>query len=509
VPQPQQATVSPAYLGGERNPQPVGGRNPWRFARRPLVFLVLSFATIGGAVATVSPLGDLTGNVQNFSDVWKRLLVRPGEGSAAGHSGGMLVPRGATADIKHGEVLSYGDRLKITFFETGAVDLASDGTKPDHVVAVVFPRMDLSAEYTVDGISGRLDIPKLGQIAAAGKSITALQSELAAAFRRAVGRPSDVHVAVIDRLPIYVVGAVRAAGALKYSPGMFVMQALAAAGGADRGVSDTSKAIENIRETGRLRLAKSKLDRLQVKEARLLAQQANAETISIPASIASQLSQTGTRDSLRNIIDAARASLVAERKNYRDQVALADRQIEVVKLEVDAQKRRIDRLNEFLRKKTNKLQEVQEIARRGSVPHFRITDMEIEIGDLVTRREDYSVSLAQTERRLVEQEAARAKLERDHFAAIEAELNTVQQEIHGLNYEIASMQAVIATLQNGTAVAPGSGGNPRLSITRRAAGQFVVVPADEATPLLPGDVVKVDLSSPSIANAQRLAHFSN
>jgi protein involved in polysaccharide export with SLBB domain len=455
---------------------------------------------------------------QRFSEAGKHLVLatswppgaRPldGKGSTGGHAGGGPVPPAATANIKLGEVVSYGDRLKITFFETGGVNLASGEANSDGGVAVVFPRMDLSAEYTVDD-SGGLDIPKLGRVAAAGKPAIGLESELAAAFQRAVGRTSDVHVAIAGRLPVYVAGAVRAPGAFKYEPGMFVMQAVTGAGGVDRGVSDSSKVIENIRETGRFQLTKSKLDRLQVREARLLAQRANAESISLPPSIASRRPVTGTDNPLESIIDQAETFLKAGQQNYRDQVVLADRQIEVVKLEINAQKLRIDQANALLVKKTSKLQELQDLAQRGSIPQHRLIDMEIEIGELMARREDFRVGFAQTQRRLVEQEAARVKLERDHVISIETELSVTQEEINTLHYEMASTQAVLEALQDGTQnsarIVSGASGTPRMSITRRAAGQFVVAPADETTALLPGDVVEVDISRPPTKNAQHLA----
>jgi hypothetical protein len=56
------------------------------------------------------------------------------------------------------------------------------------------------------------------------------------------------------------------------------------------------------------------------------------------------------------------------------------------------------------------------------------------------------------------------------------------------------MQAVIQALQNSMEGAP-SGGLPRLSITRRVMGHFVVTPATEMTVLLPGDVVRVEFAS--------------
>ena len=74
------------------------------------------------------------------------------------------------ADGAKGAIITYGDRLKITFFESLGVPLDEQRRASDHVVATVFPRMDLSAEYAVDE-GGNVNIPKLGQFATAGRTI--------------------------------------------------------------------------------------------------------------------------------------------------------------------------------------------------------------------------------------------------------------------------------------------------------------------------------------------------
>ncbi len=482
----------------------VGRRSPSRGSQILLViFLLFSLATIGIAVTAVHPRTSLTDSFQTLSDGWRRLLsaapwqVFPqpavSQVSATAHRDGKSISLATAPTGEAGDVILYGDRLKISFIESAGVPLNSGHPDSTRVVAVVFPRMDLSGEYTVEA-NGGLSIPKLGRVAATGKSTTALQSELKATFERVIGRTSDVHVGVLDRLPVYVVGSVRAAGTFKYVPGMIVMQALANAGGFEGTVSDTSRVIENIREAVRLHATKDKLNRLLIKQARLIAAQGNAETITVPASIASRLSQTGTHDRLNQLIAAAETSHNAERKRYRDQQVLAARQIEVVKMQLEAQKLRADQLRELLAKKDRRLRELQAIGPRGSIPQTILTQAEIEIAELVARQEDFRVALAQTQRSLVEAENAQAKINIDRSVGIETELSATDQDIDNGVQEIASMQAVIQALQNSMEGAP-SGGLPRLSITRRVMGHFVVTPATEMTVLLPGDVVRVEFAS--------------
>ena len=121
-----------------------------------------------------------------------------------------LVLATAGQPIDH-SALRYGDRLKITFFESVGVAVGVPGAGNDGVVATMFPRMDISADYPVDE-NGTLAIPKLGRFAVAGQSITRLQATLTASFRQAMGRAADVQIAIEERQPVSVLGAVRGAG---------------------------------------------------------------------------------------------------------------------------------------------------------------------------------------------------------------------------------------------------------------------------------------------------------
>ena len=158
----------------------------------------------------------------------------------------------------------------------------------------------------------------------------------------------------------------RNAGTFKHTPGMIVLQALADAGGADVGTADTSKAIEGIRETERLREAADKRDRLLVKQARLRAQLDDADIIEVPASIKSRLSETAP---LNAVIAGAAATLTAERKSYQQQQALAERQVAIARVEIEAQNTRAEQLKTLSRQENIHpgFTELDEIVTRGSV----------------------------------------------------------------------------------------------------------------------------------------------
>jgi protein involved in polysaccharide export with SLBB domain len=409
----------------------------------------------------------------------------------------------AVAGTPDRNVLLIGDRLKITFYESLGVTLAERGGNPDQAVATIFPRMDLSAEYSLDE-SGNLAVPRLGQFKAAGQTITAVQSALAGAFERAFGRSSDVHAAIVERQPIYVLGTVRNAGTFKHVPGMTVLQALANAGGMNSGIADTSKAIESIRETQRLRQTEARLDRLLINQARLVALREDRDSLTVAAS----------KDGLKPLVAAAQASLTVERARYQQQLSLAARQVGIARIELEAQNLRAVQVTSLLAKKSDRLRGLEGIAAHGSVSQLKLTDVGVDISETTARQEDIRVAAAQSERRVVEAEIALAKIQLDHSAGIDKELSAIEQEIDDSTQAIISMQAVTEVLRDSIPDSVGAPADvPYLKVTRRTADGLTVMPATEATALLPGDVVQVNYAARSevlgAARTQHITHLQN
>jgi polysaccharide biosynthesis/export protein len=106
-------------------------------------------------------------------------------------------------------VIHVGDTLNIQVWEQGALS-SSQAVRPD----------------------GRISIPLINEVQAAGKTPTTLQAEIEAALKSVVLNPRVTVVVQNPKLPtISVIGEVGKQGAVELTPGMGVAQALAAAGG--------------------------------------------------------------------------------------------------------------------------------------------------------------------------------------------------------------------------------------------------------------------------------------
>ena len=127
----------------------------------------------------------------------------PGEAAEAAEPDGAAESRGIY-DYR----LGPGDKLRITVF-------GEDG---------------LSGEFFVAG-DGRISFPLIGEVSASGKTVNAVQAEIAAALRDGYLKDPRVSAEVLIFRPYYILGEVTKPGEYPYSNGMTVMNAVATAGG--------------------------------------------------------------------------------------------------------------------------------------------------------------------------------------------------------------------------------------------------------------------------------------
>lgn len=112
--------------------------------------------------------------------------------------------------------------------EMPAADSAARGVRAgDLIVVWVWRERELSGEFAVD-TRGRVVLPLLGEIMAAGKSADTLATELRAAYRRFLSNPS-IQVTVLRR--VAVLGQVTRPGLYPVDPTLTVATVVALAGG--------------------------------------------------------------------------------------------------------------------------------------------------------------------------------------------------------------------------------------------------------------------------------------
>ena len=100
----------------------------------------------------------------------------------------------------------------------------------DKLRVIVYGEQDLSGEFDVTG-SGKISLPLIGQVQAAGLSLDEFESEIATKLKQGYLTSPKVSVEVLNYRPFYIIGEVEKAGEYPYTSGMNVLNAVAVAGG--------------------------------------------------------------------------------------------------------------------------------------------------------------------------------------------------------------------------------------------------------------------------------------
>lgn len=125
----------------------------------------------------------------------------------------------------------------------------------DKVRVTVFGQTDLTNTYAIDQ-SGYIAFPLVGAVAARGRTVQQLETQIATQLRAGYLRSPDVSVEVDQYRSVFIMGEVGSAGQYAYTPGMTVQNAIAAAGGfsarANQANVDITRQINGKVMTGRV-----------------------------------------------------------------------------------------------------------------------------------------------------------------------------------------------------------------------------------------------------------------
>jgi len=117
----------------------------------------------------------------------------------------------------------------------------------DQVRVITFGEEHLTGEFRVDD-QGRVALPLLGAVDAAGRTPKELETEIAAGLDRGdYLRNPHVTVEVVAYRPIFVLGEINKPGQYPYQPGMTFLTGVAVAGGFTyRAIQDYASVVRTI-----------------------------------------------------------------------------------------------------------------------------------------------------------------------------------------------------------------------------------------------------------------------
>jgi len=100
----------------------------------------------------------------------------------------------------------------------------------DKIRVITFGEEALTGEFIISG-SGKVSLPLVGEVQAAGLTISQFQDEVQTALKQGYLRDPHVSVEVLTYRPFYILGEVQKPGEYPYTNGLTVMNAVATANG--------------------------------------------------------------------------------------------------------------------------------------------------------------------------------------------------------------------------------------------------------------------------------------
>ncbi len=375
---------------------------------------------------------------------------------------------------------TIGDKVKVSFFEE--LDLPQKQGTSDAALRTLYNRVDLTADYTVEA-DGAINLPRLGRVVFAGRGPDAVRADLLTRYETQMGRAGDVHIAITERQPVYVVGPVRAPGSFKFSDGMVAIQAIALAGGMETGRERLDPLVRARQETERSDQAAGRLASLLARHAYLEAEQ-------------DQRKPTAPRDLIRLVGEADAAQLIAAEVRAGEAAAVA-RAAEIAALEtsIAAAKREIgsvqnsaDRVEREIKARLRMIDNATELDARLSDKQT-IGRLRSEIADLELRLQQFEGTIQQINQAISKDVAARDRIRLDRGTAVAREIVAAAGDIVALKQTIVGAERVAGSIY-GT-LGPSETGGYAIEIVRSTLTGPVTFAATETTVLRPGDVVRL------------------
>lgn len=366
----------------------------------------------------------------------------------------------------------------------------------------IFEWTALNDEFLV-GADGKLSLPFVGEINAAGIAPGTLGTEIGKLLMQHVGlgRPPDVSVEVVLFRPFYIVGQVKTPGEFPFRPGLTVLQAISIAGGLQTREDNTTRLDrEVITGRGDISLLALAGTNLMARKARLKAELANAASITFPdqlmqraqnSSVALAMEQeqlifTARRDGMKTQIQALndlKDFLQKELTSLEAQLALYDKQIELVQRELtsvstlvskglSAAPREISLERDLAQVRSDRLAAETAVFRAKQ----EISRTDISILDVSNKHKtEVSESLRETQAQMNE---------------ISRKADTAMQMLHDTEVTAPRLLALRTRAQQA---------EPTYAVVRPMPdGKSTELPATETTMIEPGDTIKVKIPLPAL-----------
>ena len=350
----------------------------------------------------------------------------------------------------------------------------------------------VSGDYIV-GPTGELSLPFVGETPAAGKTTAAIAKLIGERLQQKFGlldRP-EASVEVAEFRPFFVAGDVQTPGKYPYDPDLTVLKAMSIAGGIKRADGGQRAERDFINAQSNQKVLLDERNRLLAKRARLQAEATDKTAIDAPEELKDP-SLASLLQSEASLMAVRHQSLTLQLTALSDLKKLLASEIESLDKKSVTQSRQLD----LSRKE---LADVGNLREQGLVVNTRVSTLERTIADLESRILDIGTSSLRAKQDITKATQDEITLRNDRATELAADLQQVEGDLEAVNLKIAQYGNLMSEAMS---VSPAAAlatteVEPTLTIVRTTSGKTQEIAAEESTPVLPGDVIKVRVPLPA------------
>ncbi|MGE0055519.1 MAG: polysaccharide biosynthesis/export family protein [Hyphomicrobium sp.] len=360
----------------------------------------------------------------------------------------------------------------------------------------VFEWKALNDVYTV-GQSGKISLPLIGDISAAGGNVRDLSTAVGQRMKQALGlvEAPSATVEIVQYRPFYILGSVEHPGEYAYRPNLTIVQAISIAGGLPRltqaEVSRSDR--DTITTAGDARVIQSEIYSLVAKLTRLEAEANGESSIVYPAS----LMKSSSASDIEPVFDEENRIFDARRKAYESRKTELESMKAVLQQELQASNANLEAQDHYVQLARDEMDQFTKLLERRLTTNARKSEVARNLMQVESER-----MRLRSDKARVRQELSRLELEAFELSSVRtnqtyADIRATKARLDELRRKMITAGQLLRQSEATTPQLASIEDRPRseqltFAIVRTdKAGARVEVAATETTVLQPGDTVKV------------------
>jgi protein involved in polysaccharide export with SLBB domain len=349
------------------------------------------------------------------------------------------------------------------------------------------------------GPSGKIALPLIGEIRAAGSTTSDLASHIGATLKARIGlvEQPDVSIEVIQFRPFYIIGQVDKPGEYPYRPGMTVLQAFSVSGGLSRGADVAGARLEReiISSKGELELLANEHSALLARKARLEAELKRANAVDFPQVLLDRQHQDPF---VRQAIDQERLIFEARKEGLDTQLTALKQLKAFLEKEATSLAGQVGTHNTQMKLLREELTSVVTLADKGLATAPRRLALERNVAQLEGDGMRLDSTLLRARQEISKTEIAILELDNRRVSEVTVELQAAQLNLERITQKMETSERL---LYESEVIAPrylldrtkSTRSQPRFTISRAVEGRVEEIAATETTEVRPGDTIKVEM----------------